>query len=163
MQEKEWYSVQSENSITSALYSASLSKPCKVVTVSLVIIFEPRMTKPTKWSMRSANTLISQGIYPVWSESSLCAQWVPKDQMFLHADSEDSDQTGWIPRLLRVFAGRTGHFVGFVMRLKEIQSTPDSAYCLSLYFQVLLIAFAILRRVAWDYGRIALVSRREEK
>lgn len=28
---------------------------------------------------------------------------------------------------------------------------------------VLLLAFAILRRVAWDYGRIALVSRREEK
>ena len=84
--------------------------------------------------------------------------------MFLHADSKDSDQTGWIPRLIRVFAGRTGQFVGFVMlRQKEIQSTPDSAYCLILYFQVLLIAFAILRRVAWDYGRIALVSRREEK
>ena len=35
--------------------------------------------------------------------------------MLLHADSEDSDQTGWIPRLIRVFAGCTGHFVGFVM------------------------------------------------
>ena len=36
--------------------------------------------------------------------------------MFLHADSEDSDQTGWIPRLIWVFAGYTDHFVGFVMR-----------------------------------------------
>ena len=27
-------------------------------------------------------------------ESSLCAQWVAKDSSFLHADSEDSDQTG---------------------------------------------------------------------
>ena len=27
--------------------------------------------------------------------------------MFLHADSEDSDQTGWMPRLIRVFDGRT--------------------------------------------------------
>ena len=36
--------------------------------------------------------------------------------MFLHAESEDSDQTGWMPRLILVFAGRTGHFVGFVMR-----------------------------------------------
>ena len=39
-------------------------------------------------------TQISLGICPVWSESSLCAQWVAKDPMFLHADSEDSDQTG---------------------------------------------------------------------
>ena len=29
-------------------------------------------------------------------QSSLCAQWVAKDPSFLHADSEDSDQTGWI-------------------------------------------------------------------
>ena len=33
--------------------------------------------------------------------------------MFLHADSKDSDQTGQMPRL--IFAGHTGHFVGFVM------------------------------------------------
>ena len=26
---------------------------------------------------------------PVWSESSLCAQWVAEDPIFLHADSED--------------------------------------------------------------------------
>ena len=31
------------------------------------------------------------------------------------ADSEDSDQTGRMSRLIRVFAGRTCHFVGFVM------------------------------------------------
>ena len=36
--------------------------------------------------------------------------------MFLHAESEDSDQTGRMPRLICVFAGRNGHFVGFVMR-----------------------------------------------
>ena len=49
---------------------------------------------------------ISLGIRPVWSESSLCAQWVAKDQRFLHAYSEDSDQTGRMPRLIWVFAGR---------------------------------------------------------
>ena len=27
--------------------------------------------------------------------------------MFLHADSKDFDQTGWMPRLIRVFARRT--------------------------------------------------------
>ena len=36
--------------------------------------------------------------------------------MFLHADNEDCDQTGQIPRLIREFAGSKGHFVGFVMR-----------------------------------------------
>ena len=58
-------------------------------------------------SVRPAKTQISLGIGPVLSESSLCAQWVAKDPRFLHADSEDSDQTGRMPRLIRVFAGRT--------------------------------------------------------
>ena len=53
---------------------------------------------------------------PVCSESSLCDQWVAKDPSVLHADSEDSDQTGRMSRLIRVFAGRTCHFVGFVMK-----------------------------------------------
>ena len=33
------------------------------------------MTKPTKWHVRPAKTQISLGIHPVWSASSLCAQW----------------------------------------------------------------------------------------
>ena len=69
-------------------------------------------TKPTKWSVRPAKTQISLDICPVWSGSSLCAQWVAKDPSFLHADSKDSDQTGQMPRLIRVFAGHTCHFVG---------------------------------------------------
>ena len=79
------------------------------------------MTKPTKWHVCPAKTQISLGICPVWSESSLCAQCVAKDPSFLHADVEDSDQSGRMPRLIRwsVFAGRRCHFVGFVMmRLK---------------------------------------------
>ena len=32
--------------------------------------------------------------------SSLSAQWVAKDPSFIHADSEDSDQTGRMPRLI---------------------------------------------------------------
>ena len=57
--------------------------------------------------MCPAKTQISLGICPVWSESSMCAQWVAKDPRFLHADNEDSDQTGRMPRLIWVFAGRT--------------------------------------------------------
>ena len=44
---------------------------------------------------------------PVWSEALLCAQWIAKDTSILQADSEDSNQTGRMPRLIRVFAGRT--------------------------------------------------------
>ena len=54
------------------------------------------MTKPTKWHVCPAKTQISLGIRPVWSESALCAQWVAKDPSFLHADSTDADQTGWM-------------------------------------------------------------------
>ena len=43
----------------------------------------------------------------IWSESLLCVQWVAKDPRFLHADSEDSDLTGRMPRLICVFAGHT--------------------------------------------------------
>ena len=60
--------------------------------------------------------LISAWTYAQPDQSSLCAQWVAKGPRFLHADSEDSDQTGRMLRLIWVFAGRTGHFVGFVIR-----------------------------------------------
>ena len=94
------------------------------------------MTKPTKW-LGPAKTQISMGICPVF-ESSLCAQLVAKDPRFLHADSEDSDQTGQIPRLIWVFTGSTGHFVGFVMlQFKEKKEyLLDMLVCLTREFEV---------------------------
>ena len=66
------------------------------------------MTKPNNFlTVHPAKSQVSLGIRPVWSESSLCTQWVAKDPSFLHADREDSDQTGRMPRLIWVFAGRT--------------------------------------------------------
>ena len=57
--------------------------------------------------MCPAKTQISLGIRPVWSESSLLA-WRKPGSLATHwAHSEDSDQTGWMPRLIWVFAGRT--------------------------------------------------------
>ena len=67
----------------------------------------PQHNKTNKVTVRPAKTQISLGIRSVWSESSLSAQCVAKDPRFLHADSEDSDQTGQMPRLIWVFAGRT--------------------------------------------------------
>ena len=91
--------------------SALLLRHCMPVVVSSWK-YEPPHDKTNKMTVRPAKTQISLGIRPVWSESSLCAQWVAKDPRFLHADSEDSVQTGRMPRLISVFAGRTCHFVG---------------------------------------------------
>ena len=65
-------------------------------------------------------TCAQQKLRSAWAstqsdQSLLCTQWVAKDPRFLHADSEDSDQTGRMPKLIWVFAGCTCHFVGFVM------------------------------------------------
>ena len=79
------------------------------------------MTKPTKWHVRPAKTQISLGFRPVWSESLLSA-WGKLGSLATYwVHSEDSDLTGRKPRLIWVFAGRTCHFVGFVMRwLKRV-------------------------------------------
>ena len=74
-------------------------------------LFELRHDKTNKISVRPAKTQIRLGECPVWSESSLCAWWVAKDPSFLHADSEDSDQTGADLSLRWAHT----HFVGFVM------------------------------------------------
>ena len=53
------------------------------------------VTKQAKWVCAHPPSLIR-----------VFAQWVAKDPSFLHADSEGSDQTGQMPRLIWVFAGR---------------------------------------------------------
>ena len=66
--------------------------------------------------MRPAKTQISLGIRPVWSESSLCS-WRQFGSIAINwAHNKGSDQTGRMCRLIWVFATRTRHFVGFVMR-----------------------------------------------
>ena len=62
----------------------------------------------TQWRLRSAWASAQS------DQSSLLAQWIAKDVRLLHVPSEDSDQTGWMPRLILVFAGYTGDFVGVV-------------------------------------------------
>ena len=64
------------------------------------------------------------------------AQWVAKDPRFLHTDGEDSDQTGRMPRLIWIFAGRTGHTIGLVTLW--LNCNCESASC-----------FLILFRIAW--------------
>ena len=72
------------------------------------------MTKPTNWHVRAAKTQVSLGIRPVWSEFSLSA-WRKLWPLATHwAHMKDSDETGRMPTLIWVFAGRTDYFVSFV-------------------------------------------------
>ena len=50
---------------------------------------KPHHDKTNKMDVRPAKTQISLGVSPVWSESSLCAQWIAKNPSFLHIDSEE--------------------------------------------------------------------------
>ena len=65
---------------------------------------EQRHDKTNKLSVRPGKTQIRMPRL-IWVFA--CPRWVAKGPSFLHADSEDSDQTGQKPRLIWVFAGRT--------------------------------------------------------
>ena len=71
-------------------------------------------------SVHPAKTQINLGIGPVWSESSLCVQWVAKDQSFLHADSEDSSDWADAEADQSLCWAHT-HFVGFVHVAAQIE------------------------------------------
>ena len=60
---------------------------------------------------------------PVWSESSLLAQWVAKGPRFLRADSEDSDEIRQA-QAVWFFAGCTSHCVCFVVLRFIYKSMP---------------------------------------
>ena len=74
----------------------------------LIKQYEPPHNKTNKMNMRPTNTQISLGIRPVWSESSLSqSAWRRFGSLAIHwVHCKDSDQTGRMPRLIRVFAGR---------------------------------------------------------
>ena len=103
---------------------------------------EPAHDKTNKMTVRPAKTQISLGIGPVWSESSLSA-WRNLGSLATHwAHSEDSDQTGRVPRLIWVFAGLTCHFVGFVIRQLRYQETSPFCFwvtCGHVYIRLLMV------------------------
>ena len=56
-------------------------------------------TKPTKWLCTQRKPR-SAWASAQSDQSSLCTLWVANDPSFPHADREDSDQTGRVPRLI---------------------------------------------------------------
>ena len=88
-------------------------------------------TRPNQQSDCAPSEESDQPGHPPSPESWLCASWVAKDPSFLHADSEDSDQTGRMPRLIWVFAGRTLTFLVLSCRGWFIMTTISRRNCLT--------------------------------
>ena len=75
----------------------------------------------TSWQNHQNGMCAQQRLRSAWasaqSEQSSLSAWRKFGSLATHwANREDSDQTGRMPRLIWVFAGRTCHFVGFVTR-----------------------------------------------
>ena len=71
-----------------------------------------RLTKQQNY-LSAKRRLRSAWIRPVRSQSSLCAQWVAKDQIFLRADSKDSDQTGGCAQVILLVLSCGGPFISY--------------------------------------------------
>ena len=77
-----------------------------------------KMTNPTKWHMRPANTQISLGIRPVWSEftvrmnlGSLATHWVYSEDWSDWADAQADLSLRWAHRSFCWFCHEAAHFV----------------------------------------------------
>ena len=114
---------------------------------------EPRHDKTNKMTVRPPKTQISLGIRPVWSESSLCAQWVAKDPRFLLADIEESDQTGRMPRLIWVFAGRTLCWFCHVAAQMYIIAAKSDKYVgiIHINFSLRMLLNSVVFCVSWRH------------
>ena len=97
-----------------------------------------------------AKTQISLGIRPVRSESSLCARWVAKGPSFHHADSEDSDQSGLMPRLIWVFAGCTVILLVFYVTA-HIQCSPWAG-CSFLIWVCTVSSYLYVSKLSFTVG-----------
>ena len=97
-------------------------KRLEITKISIVDESETKLNEATndktnKMTFAPSEDSDQPGHMPrVWSEALLCALMIAKDLSFPHVNSEDSDQTGRMPRFIWVFAGRTCHFVGLVVR-----------------------------------------------
>ena len=85
--------------------------------------------KRTFGHVRPVKIQISLYIRTVWSESSLDAFWIAKDAKFLHADSEDSDQTTRMRIWVFVRRSPEGTFSHVaVVRVLHYENTPIQIY-----------------------------------
>ena len=110
------------------------------------------ITQPTIWATTwqnqqsecaPAKTQISLGIRPVLSESSLSA-WRNLGPLATYwAHSEDSDQTGRMPRLIWGFAGHT-------LTLLDLQLSHVAAHIRNINWSLSNTIFAVVTDIGFD-------------
>ena len=107
--------------------------------------------------MRPAKAQISLGIRPVWSVSSLCAQWVAKDPSFLHADRKG--WVHWAHMPFCWFSHEAAEMLNFKIDVSDVSLVTrygaDMILCL---IRVILLAHLSRRLTRWAYS-IAMVPR----
>ena len=102
------------------------------------------MTKPTNW-MCAQRRLRSAWASAQSDQSSLCVQWVAKDPRCLHSDSEDTDKTERMSRLIWVFAGRTlillvrNPLKLLIMKHQTVIVAENAAVPVSLTYEYVLV------------------------
>ena len=118
-------------------YNLFIHFHCSIVTVIRILTYnvwirswtatinksinEPQHDKTNNMASAPGENSDQPGHPPSMTTVSLCVQLVAKGSRFIQAGSEDFYQTGLMARLIWVIAGRTGHFVGFVvLRLKHV-------------------------------------------
>ena len=109
--------------------------------IAAVIIHKIHVTMTYELQHDKTNKITSAPMDPpVWSESSLSAwkkKFVSLATYWVH--SEDSEQTGRMPRLICVFAACTGHCVGFVMTTNDVTSFDNLFFMESTSNQAILL------------------------
>ena len=106
-----------------------------------------------KWAASCQNQhngmCAQRGLRSAWAsaqsdQSSLCAQWVAMGPRFFHAESEDTDQTGRMPRLIWVFARRTVILL-FCHEAAQIESTAINRHKSSFDLNPKIIKFLFVQ------------------
>ena len=109
---------------------------CNLTQWANFLTYKPLHDKNQQMTVCPAKTQISLGIRPVWSESLLSA-WRKLRSLTTHlAHSEDSDQTGRMPRLIWVFAGRT-----VILFVLSCRGSVMQFYSIYTHLCTLLIGF----------------------
>ena len=120
------------------------------------------MTKPTKWSVRPAKTQISLGIRPVWSESSLCAQWVAKDPSIFMWTVKTMIRLGGCPGWSESSLG--AHAILFVLSWGS--SKDMKPFSGNVILNVILLSLCLLLKVLYStryrYRKIATHKQNAE-
>ena len=116
------------------------------------------MTKPTKW-LCAQRRLRSAWASSQSDQSSLSA-WRNLGPLATHwAHREDSDQTGRMPRLIWVFAGRS-HFVGFVISRLKYLSVAIAWQFTAMHFETIIesVKLTLLSFICVPFSNLHLIS-----